>query len=204
MNETPKHKRGWRILRWILIALAILATLIAILYAEEDWRGKHAWENYKREAEARGERFDLASLVPPVPDDRNFFCAPIVAAALNALQNQNEYSMEPRGTNSVNPMDFSIYRGDSANWPNHGGNWQEGTLTDLKEWQTYFRTFNQTPEGRTNGFPVVAQPQTPAADILLAVKSFFLKHFAKPASLKRRFALSEITFSPSSIADLIK
>jgi hypothetical protein len=77
MNETPKIKSGWRIPRRILIALAILATLIAIFYAEEDWRGKRAWENCKRELEAQGAVFDWNTRIPPpVPDDQNFFKAP--------------------------------------------------------------------------------------------------------------------------------
>jgi hypothetical protein len=77
MNETPKDKRGWRILRRILISLAILATLIAIFYTEEDWRGKRAWENCKHELEAKGEVLDWnAYIPPPVPDDQNFFKAP--------------------------------------------------------------------------------------------------------------------------------
>ena len=54
MNETTGNKRGWRILRRVLITLAVLATLIAIFYTEEDWRGKRAWENCKRELEAKG------------------------------------------------------------------------------------------------------------------------------------------------------
>ena len=66
MNDKLKTKRGWRISRWILITLAGLATLIALFYAEEDWRGKRAWENYKHAAVARGERFDVASVVPPL------------------------------------------------------------------------------------------------------------------------------------------
>src|SRR5260221_11776180 len=99
MNDKPKSKLRWRLLRWGKTALAGKSTLAAILVTEENWRGKQAWEDYKHAAEARGEGFDLASLVPPVPDDQNFFCAPIVAEALNALQNQNEYSTEPRGTN---------------------------------------------------------------------------------------------------------
>jgi hypothetical protein len=187
MNETPKTKWRWRMRRWILISLAILATLIALLYAEEDWRGKRAWEDYKREAEARGERFDLASHVPPVPDDQNFFCAPIVAEALEwdrnseVVENGNaNWSARTtagiyRGgavTNLANRIDFKIYRGDSENWPTNGGNWQKGKLTDLKQWQTYFRKFAETPEGKTNGFPVAAQTQTPATDILLALSIF--------------------------------
>jgi len=172
MNDKPKSKLRWRLLRWGLIGLAVLVTLAAILITEENWRGKRAWENYQHAAEARGEQFDLASLVPPVPDDQNFFCAPIVAEALNALRNQNPYSSEPHGTNSVNRMNFNIYRGDSENWPTQGGYWSKGTLTDLKQWQRYFRNFAETPEGKTNGFPIAAQPQTPAADVLLALSIY--------------------------------
>ena len=77
MNETPKTKRGWRIVRRILITLAVLATLVAALYAEEDWRGKRAWEKSKREIEAEGVVLDWNALIPPpVPDDQNFFGAP--------------------------------------------------------------------------------------------------------------------------------
>ena len=173
MNDKPKTKWRWRLLRRGLIGLAVLSTLAAILITEENWRGKHAWENYKREAEARGERFDPASVIPPpVPDDQNFFSAPIVASALNWNRNQNTSTLESRDTNVVNRMNFSIYRGDSKNWPMNGGNWQRGKLTDLKEWQRYFRDFAGSPEGKTNGFPIAPQPQTPAADILLALSCF--------------------------------
>jgi len=155
MNDKPKSKWLWRLMRWGLIALAVLVTLVAVLVTEENWRGKRAWENYKRAAEARGERFDLASVIPPpVPDEQNFFCAPIVANALK------------------NPAIFNIYRGDSENWPTNGGNWQKSKLTDLKQWQDYFRKFSLSPKGRTNGFPIAAQPQTPAADVLLALSCF--------------------------------
>jgi hypothetical protein len=142
--------------------------LIAIFYTEEDWCGKRDWENYKRLAEARGERFDLASLVPPVPDDQNFFCAPIVAEALQHVRNEDADPF----AHPAYRMNFSIYRGNSESWPTSGGNWQKGKLTDLKQWQTYFRDFAETPEGKTNGFPVAPQPQTPAADILLALSTF--------------------------------
>jgi hypothetical protein len=77
MNETPKDNRRWRIMRRILIGLAIFATLIAIFYTEENWRGKRAWENCKRELEANGAVLDWDQYIPPpVPDDQNFFKAP--------------------------------------------------------------------------------------------------------------------------------
>jgi hypothetical protein len=51
----------WRNFKRFLFGLACFATLIALFYAEEDWRGKHDWEKFKREWEAKGEHFDFAS-----------------------------------------------------------------------------------------------------------------------------------------------
>jgi hypothetical protein len=77
MNETPKNKSGWRILRRVLIGAAILATLIAIFYTEEDWRGKRAWETCKADLEAKGAVLDWDRFIPPsVPDDLNIFKVP--------------------------------------------------------------------------------------------------------------------------------
>jgi hypothetical protein len=74
MNEKPTTKNGWRILRRIIIGVAVLATLIAVFYSEENWRGKRALENCKRELEAKGAVLDWQKYIPaPVPDDQNFF-----------------------------------------------------------------------------------------------------------------------------------
>jgi hypothetical protein len=76
MDETPKTKSGWRWPRRILVAGACLATLVAMFYAEEDWRGKRAWENCKRELETKGAVLDWNKYIPPpVPDEQNFFKA---------------------------------------------------------------------------------------------------------------------------------
>ena len=173
MNDKPKSRWYWRLLRWTLITFAVLATLIAVLITEENWRGKHDWEAYQREAAARGDNLDVASVIPPpVPDDQNFFCAPIVAEAL-ASERQTEMEPSARAaTNAVNRMDFSLWRGDIAKEINQGGSWQKATLTDLGQWQTAFRNYAATPEGKTNGFPVPMQPQTPATDVLLALSVF--------------------------------
>ncbi|HVU28592.1 MAG TPA: hypothetical protein VHG71_12755 [Verrucomicrobiae bacterium] len=70
----------WRNLKRFLFGLTCLITLIALFYAEENWRGKRAWENCKRELEAKGEVLDWNKFIPsPVPDDQNFFAAPKMA-----------------------------------------------------------------------------------------------------------------------------
>ena len=71
---------SWGSARKVLFILAALVTLGALFIAEEDWRGSRAWANYKREMEAKGERFDMARLIPPkVPDDQNFAMTPLFA-----------------------------------------------------------------------------------------------------------------------------
>jgi hypothetical protein len=171
MNDKPKSKLHWRLLRWGLIALAVLVTLAAALVTEENWRAKRDWENYKRAAELRGERFDLASLVPPVPDDQNFFGAPIVAETLKLNRAASANGAAPHGMNSASRLNFNIYPGDLDHSPTNGGNWQKGKLTDLKEWQTYFRNYAASSEGKAAGFSVPEHAQTPAADILFALKA---------------------------------
>ena len=64
----------WQTMRRLLIALAILATLIAAFYTEENWRGKRDWEKCKAQLEAQGAVLDWDKFIPlPVPDDQNFF-----------------------------------------------------------------------------------------------------------------------------------
>ena len=63
-----------------LINLLVLVILVAFFYAEENWRGKHAWENCKRELEAQGQPLDWnAYISPDVPGNQNFFEAPRMA-----------------------------------------------------------------------------------------------------------------------------
>ena len=63
--------------RRAIIVLGGFALLIALFYAEEDWRGKRAWEYCKRELEAKGMVLDWDKFIPPpMPDDQNFFKAP--------------------------------------------------------------------------------------------------------------------------------
>jgi hypothetical protein len=68
---------GWRTARRLLVAAAAVATLVAVFYTVENWRGKRVWENRRRELESKGELVEWEACIPPsVPDDQNFFKAP--------------------------------------------------------------------------------------------------------------------------------
>ena len=80
MNATTSNGKGWRRARRIVIGLAVFVTLVAVFYAEENWRGQRAWEQCKREVEARGTVLDWNKFLPPaIPDEQNFFTAPKMA-----------------------------------------------------------------------------------------------------------------------------
>ncbi len=77
-SAIPKTRPGpvWILRRWFF-CLALLATLLALFYAEENWRGKRAWEQCRRELEAAGIDSKWEDYIPPaVPDDQNIFKAP--------------------------------------------------------------------------------------------------------------------------------
>jgi len=170
MNEKPKST--WSNPKRFLFGLVSLVTLVALFYAEEDWRGWHAWNKFKHTWEAKGERFDRASVVPPaVPDDQNFALTPIVASSYLRVMDKNGHQIQPPNTNVVDRLKMSIYRDadDSKNWPNNG-NWQKSKPTDLKEWQQYYR--NPPGSAQTNEFPVALEPQSPADDVLLALSRY--------------------------------
>ncbi len=80
---TNVHFRQWlfslRTLRRGLMVLAWTATLVALFYGEENWRGRRAWNQYRQELEARGEQLDLKAFVPkPIPDEQNFAATPFI------------------------------------------------------------------------------------------------------------------------------
>ena len=65
---------SWGFLNFVL---AIIIFVI-LFYAEEDWRGAHAWAITKAEWEAKGESFDYKKFAPPVvPDDQNLAAIPL-------------------------------------------------------------------------------------------------------------------------------
>lgn len=85
---------SWRIVRRILIGLAWLVALITLFHGEENWRGRRAWNQCRREIEARGEPLDYRALIPkPIPDEQNFAATPAVKSW---FETKTDGDSEPR------------------------------------------------------------------------------------------------------------
>jgi hypothetical protein len=76
---SPFHWWTWRLTRRLLLVAAGGATLVALAYVVENWRGRRAYEAFAREAAAKGLSLDLADYAgPPVPDERNLAKIPLL------------------------------------------------------------------------------------------------------------------------------
>ena len=191
---------GQRLLSWLLrrrfLVLGCLAILLVPFYTIENWRGRRAWQDFKREREAKGERFDLASLAPPpVPNEQNFFETPLWKDLRFAATNGTVVWSD---TNWENHVFFNL-AGPKGEGEPGAGNWARARRADLAAWQAFYRGSNSIsaddtaqqafrrrygleergmapappPSGPpTNYFPVAKEHQSPAADVLLALSKY--------------------------------
>jgi hypothetical protein len=161
---------SWRMLRRTVLAAACVATLIALFYAVENWRGHRAWAAFQRAGMAEGERYQIADLAPaPVPDEQNMAMAPIFVESLNRYWNPDPRETELRDTNTRDRLQISVYgtrTGGSA--PSVGG-WVMAEPINLRAWQTYYRTQHLAHVPTAPEFPIAAEPRDPAQDVLLAL-----------------------------------
>ena len=154
-----------------LMRLAFLVVLILLFYAEEDCRGKRAWENFKHAREAEGEKFDFASTIPPPvgPDDKNFALTPIVASCYEGAKDENGKRIYPDLPDATNRLKMSFEsEAFLIDEPTNYLNATRGTKGSLKDWQVYY----QLLASKTNEFPVPRQPQAPALDVLFALSKY--------------------------------
>jgi len=109
MNTPPSFShRCWRAVRRLVFACATLVTLVTLFYVIENWRGRRAWERYKADLTARGERFDLPGYAAPaVPPEQNFAETPVLKAiTYKARTDMSVWSKfeSVRGVQSYAPM----------------------------------------------------------------------------------------------------
>lgn len=63
----------------IIVVIIGVVAFVALFYAEENWRGKRAWKQYRESLEARGERVDLREFVPAsASSEENFADTPLI------------------------------------------------------------------------------------------------------------------------------
>jgi hypothetical protein len=139
----PRVRRG-------LLALVWLATLIALFYAEEDWRGRHAWSKYSQQLQARGTPVGLAPLVPkPVPDDQNFAMTPLLAPLFDFVPGTQHW--RDKGALAVIQDPPSDYKDASGKVKEHQeGDWARGQSIDLAAWAGAYEPALSKPTAFTN------------------------------------------------------
>src|SRR5450756_1214048 len=167
----------WKHWRRTLFGLACLVTMVALFYAEEDWRGKRAWNNYVRACEAAGASMDWRTYIPAqIPDDQNLAMCPLFKPVLDYTKTNDPGHAstiwnDTNGTARVYRLDvrwpdgWSIGRDSDA----HGAARKELDATpltngwvNLAAWQNYFRTGTNLA-----GIPA---GKTPAEDVLLGMR----------------------------------
>ena len=111
-------------LRWIGIVVATLAALVLIFIAEENWRGRRAWDAYRAAAEKRGAKLFLKDFIPPdIPDAENYAAIPIIRD-LFAERKDGEAA----------PITFPHPKGRRPNLPND----LKETRFNPSEWHQFF------------------------------------------------------------------
>ena len=120
-------------LKRIAFVLAALVTLGALLFAEENYRGKRTWEACKKELEAKGERLDWQAIASSaVPDDQNFAKTPFLVEWMNRRTDATNEPAE-EGTNSTSRLPRYVWQ-----WAGAGvirADWRSGTISAPEEWQ---------------------------------------------------------------------
>ena len=111
----------------MLIVLAWTATIIALLYGFENWRGRRAWNKARHQMEARGELLDFKAFIPErIVPEQNFAATPFVESwfvrGVNGEQLWNDEFGRASGKVSAPP------RGER-----HSRN-----FTDLAAWEMAF------------------------------------------------------------------
>jgi hypothetical protein len=161
---------SWRMLRRTALAVACVATFIALFYAVENWRGHRAWAAFQRAGVAEGERYQIADMAPaPVSDEQNMAMAPIFAESLNRYWNSETRQTALRETNNRDRLQISVYGAQTGGSAPSVGGWGVAEPIDLRAWQTYYRTQHLSRVPTAPEFPIAAEPRDPAQDVLLAL-----------------------------------
>lgn len=108
-------KRWLHRLGKVFLGLCLFWTLVHLV---EDWRGKRAWEAWKKDQIAKGAIYDPTALAsPPIPDADNFAKAPIIQERLGTV----DQPLFSNGAHLAPPKGFVP-------------GWRTGRVMDLNPW----------------------------------------------------------------------
>jgi tetratricopeptide (TPR) repeat protein len=171
----PLRRLFARLLPYKVLIAASIATLIALFYTIENWRGRTAWNAYRQECESKGIFFTADKVMPPkIPDAENMFAAPPWVSlspsnAESASSLGQAESLDENWPTSIGPL--------RPRPPGLTGWYAARRGADLEAWQEFYRGTNNLiipalDIAPTNFFPVAPKAQTPAQDILFALSKY--------------------------------
>jgi hypothetical protein len=159
-------RRAARRFRWAVgMCFLALLVLIAAFYLEENWRGARAWAACQRDLQAQGERLDWAAFIPPpVPDERNLAMAPLFVRSLGYRADPKTgaytFGLPSEVPDNLKDMPFGGPKPSNL----QSARWDLAKRTDLSGYQRFYR--------QAEGFPRSEQPQSPEAEVLLALSRY--------------------------------
>ena len=174
---TFTHLLNWRVLGRILAGLGVLITLVALFYAEENWRGRRAWNRYKTRLEAEGIKLDWRDYVPrSVPDDQNFAMTPFLAP----LFDFNPPPRKPgqslwRDTNAYNRTRDFVKELEPSPFPG----WTAGQWTDLSAAVRHVNATAPAPANRTAAATELLRFLTPYEPVFSELRTASQRPYAR-------------------------
>lgn len=135
-------------LKFLLWTAAVLTALVLIFIAEENWRGRRAWENYRTAAEKRGVKLFLKDFIQPdIADSENYAAIPLVRDMFAKKANDESRSDPLALPRKGQPKGVDLFGDRTSN---------------LDAWQAFF-VENELVEGKSGD---------PARDVLRGLEKF--------------------------------
>lgn len=185
----PRRPLWFRILRGLFFAGVILVTLIALLWAFENWRGERQWQALVKSYAAKGDPLDLYTAAPPeVPDDQNVAMTPL----LKPLREFTVVRGEPVWTDTNGVARIDALKLPALTLEERRGS--DGRIP-LAKWQSTFRA--------TNVFPLPTAAGTPASDVLAALNRWKPELDELEMATRRPHAQFNRTYTQASIGALL-
>ncbi len=160
----PKRSLLVRLAFILAATVAILIVLTAGAWLVENARGRAAWHRYLEQVEARGEKLDVASLIPqPVADSNNFASTPLLLSLFPNGKGDDAAGARPRrktGSDETRALTSPFASpGRGAEEPAMG-NWETATAIDLENWRSFLEQhprFSSSPTAHTNASEAVLE-----------------------------------------------